>query len=584
MSVSGWTVLVFLTFVNLINYVDRFIVSGAPIQFGDFVAETLHVPERDQAFYLLAITPAFIATFSVSSIAVGHLTHYMSPFRLLSVSSCMWCVALALSGFSYWLPRSPSAYWCFIGARALSGVGEAAFQCIVPAYIEDFAPPESRALWLATLYASIPVGSAIGFGYGAAVAPIGWGWAYLIEVAIMLPCAISFAWLPSAATLRRRRTLALRAQLHAPLCGTVNNSGATFEASPISSNDSGTLAAAGGAYLTPPAGTHAAHGLAPPDESPPTLVATEAPPSITQQLAYLILSPTYMLIAFGYAAFTATVVGLSQACPLALLGLRFFTSEFYSSTIFGAVTALAGVLGTPLGGYATDLAVRRWAHPSSSSTTPTPEGRTPEGRTSSTWKASLSEARALLRVITLMIALAAVLTIAAVLCLFAGPSYAPLFFVTLCLAVTFSFATSAGITRAIMLVVPLHVRSFALGLCTLLLHALGDVPSPLILSRLIGLWAPSCVSIVHLNGTSVLPSSATGGTPGINPDCYANVPAGQTYSTQQTGLLYALLAGAFYMLTAVVYWGLAGVVLSRRMATEVVCPPVRPPKLLRATE
>ena len=43
-----------------------------------------------------------------------------------------------------------------------------------------------------------------------------------------------------------------------------------------------------------------------------------------------------------------------------------------------------------------------------------------------------------------------------------------------------------------MLVVPVAVRPFALGFLTLVLHALGDVPSPPLVGIFLGKWASNC--------------------------------------------------------------------------------------------
>ena len=106
-----------------------------------------------------------------------------------------------LPGLAYFFPWTPFTFWWYLLHRAISGVGEAAFQCIVPPYIEDIAPPGSKAMWLGCFYTAIPCGTAIGFVYGSLLAPpppdsIGWGWAYLIEAITMAPCAVLIAWLP----------------------------------------------------------------------------------------------------------------------------------------------------------------------------------------------------------------------------------------------------------------------------------------------------------------------------------------------------------------------------------------------------
>ena len=552
------------------------IVAGAPLQFDAFVSATLHVDQAHQAMYLGFITPVFMVTFSFCSIGIGHLVHHHPPFRLLSIGMCVWCFALVCSGLAYWMPHQPATYWAFLAFRSISGVGEAAFQCIVPAYVEDFAPPGKRALWLAILYASIPTGSAVGFGYGALLAPspphsLGWGWAYLIEAAIMLPCAICMAWLPTAAAIRRRRAAA--AAMDAPLIPPQDAADATSSNGGSAEINSGSdmPAVTTIPVETDPSTLHRPSGRA---TSASDAVAASATPSVQSQLAYLLCSPTYMLIALGYAAFTATVMGISQFAPLALLALGFYEHQFSASTIFGAVSAFAGVLGTPVGGYITDMAtsmaMRKTANASGASdgTGGDSGGDGGDGRP---WVATLREARALLGAITVMIALAAILCVGAVVSLQAGPDYAGVFLTILCLAVTFSFATSAGISRAVMLTVPVHVRPFALGLLSLLLHGLGDVPSPPILGALIGAWAPACASVVYVNQTTgaVVPS---GGEPAISPECAADKAAGQIYSVQQQGMISALLLAALYMLTATGYWSGCYMVLTRRMRTETACP------------
>jgi len=100
-------------------------------------------------------------------------------------------------------------------------------------------------------------------------------------------------------------------------------------------------------------------------------------------------------------------------------------------------------------------------------------------------------------------------------------------------------------------------------------------PPPYYGRLLIGAWAPACFSIVYVNASTGA-ITPTGGEPEINPACAANVTSGQIYSPQQHGLLYALLLAAVYMLTAVGYWGSCVAVLTRRIASEKSCPPLRP--------
>ena len=80
---SPIAVVFFVSFINLVNYVDRGVISGAPNQFNAFILRTLHVEQQGVWFGLL--TSAFIGAYSAGCIAFGHLLNFYPPFRLLGI-------------------------------------------------------------------------------------------------------------------------------------------------------------------------------------------------------------------------------------------------------------------------------------------------------------------------------------------------------------------------------------------------------------------------------------------------------------------------------------------------------------------
>jgi len=110
-----------------------------------------------------------------------------------------------------------------------------------------------------------------------------------------------------------------------------------------------------------------------------------------------------------------------------------------------------------------------------------------------------------------------------------------------------TYGCSAGISRAVMLLVPRWMRAFALAFMTLSLHALGDVPSPPLIGLLASSWAPSCV------GT---PSAACLGAD--------KTDWAQPYTHDQLGVLFVLLCASLYMVTCTLYWGAAYLILRVR--------------------
>ena len=132
-----------------------------------------------------------------------------------------------------------------------------------------------------------------------------------------------------------------------------------------------------------------------------------------------------------------------------------------------------------------------------------------------------------------------------------------------------------------------HVRPFALGYQTILLHLLGDSFSPPNFGALLDAWAPDCKVVLPPNASAVPAAGEPPPMPRIDPACFGlnatnasawangtSVPHGGHFSEQQYGLLAALLLAALYMLTTLAYWGAASALLARRIQTEKVCPPL----------
>lgn len=145
-------ILLFLSAINIVNFIDRGIMAGAPVDFEDFITHTLQCPRSHTATWLGVLQSSFIAVYSVACIVFSQLRHSVPAFRLLGSGLVIWVVALFLSALAYWLPQREWSFWAFLFARALSGVGEASFQCIVPPYVEDFSPAARKTLWLAIFY------------------------------------------------------------------------------------------------------------------------------------------------------------------------------------------------------------------------------------------------------------------------------------------------------------------------------------------------------------------------------------------------------------------------------------------------
>src|SRR5262249_4632330 len=155
--------LVVLTLVNMVNYVDRYVVPP--------LFESLR---RDPAMgrptdaRLGGLMTAFLVVYLVTSPLFGTLGDRLSRMRLIALRVALWSVATAAGGLA-------GSFLALFAARAAVGVGEAAYGTISPAVLADYFAPSTRGRVMAIFYCAIPVGSALGYVLGGTVdAQLGW--------------------------------------------------------------------------------------------------------------------------------------------------------------------------------------------------------------------------------------------------------------------------------------------------------------------------------------------------------------------------------------------------------------------------
>ncbi len=149
-----------LTGINLVNYLDRYLVP--PVL--PSIRHTFGISGA-QAGMLVS---AFFIVYMLASPPIGWLADRYSRRRIIAAGVVLWSLATLLSG---WAPT----YDWLLAARALVGIGEAAYACIVPAVIGDLFNSRQRSRALAVFNAAIPVGMALGYILGGWVAAR-WGW------------------------------------------------------------------------------------------------------------------------------------------------------------------------------------------------------------------------------------------------------------------------------------------------------------------------------------------------------------------------------------------------------------------------
>ncbi len=158
-------IIVLLTCLNLLNYIDRMIVAAVLRKVKAPVAEGGLDLTNFQAGLLAT---AFLLGYFVTSPLFGARADKGSRKGLIAIGVAIWSIATVASGFA-------TSFAMMIGARVVVGVGEASYATLAPTIIDDLTPPERKNRTLAIFYLAIPVGSALGYVLGGFI-EARWGW------------------------------------------------------------------------------------------------------------------------------------------------------------------------------------------------------------------------------------------------------------------------------------------------------------------------------------------------------------------------------------------------------------------------
>ena len=153
--------------VNLLNYLDRYVVSAVlpALKHGSLGLNDLQ---------LGTLMSGFLIVYMLAAPLFGRLGDRGSRTRPIAIGVFLWSLATGLSG----LARN---YLQLLGARAAVGIGEAAYGTIAPALLADHFPLRSRGRAFALFNMAIPVGAALGYIVGGLVeAHYGWRAAFFV--------------------------------------------------------------------------------------------------------------------------------------------------------------------------------------------------------------------------------------------------------------------------------------------------------------------------------------------------------------------------------------------------------------------
>jgi len=286
---AGWG-LAILSFINLFNYLDRFLV---PALYESLKRSDLHLSDSE----LGLLMSGFLAVYTLTAPVFGALGDRRARPRLIAFGVACWSIATTLSGFA-------GSFATLLAARASVGIGEAAYGTIAPSLLSDYFPVDKRGRVMAIFFCAIPVGSALGYVVGG-----------LMDVHFGWRVAFFVAGIPGL--------------LLAGLCLRMKDP-------PRGAQDRGG-SAEGGTFVAAP---------------DPARGANLGSATLATYLR-LARNRPYLFTILGYAAYTFAMGGLASWMPAFLERVRGMPHGS-ATISFGYIVVLTGLAGTFVGGWLGD--------------------------------------------------------------------------------------------------------------------------------------------------------------------------------------------------------------------------------------
>jgi MFS family permease len=178
----AFAVLIVLTAINFLNYLDRYVLSAVL----EDVKLELTLGDAQSG----ALGSVFMVVYMVAAPLGGYLGDRFHRNRIAAVGVALWSLATIGTGLA-------DDYSTLLVMRALVGIGEAGYATVAPSVIADLFEPDQRGRRLALFYLAIPMGSAFGYLVGGWVGEI-WGWreAFWVAGAPGFVFAVVAAWMP----------------------------------------------------------------------------------------------------------------------------------------------------------------------------------------------------------------------------------------------------------------------------------------------------------------------------------------------------------------------------------------------------
>lgn len=287
---------------------------------------------------------SFIFGYAISLLLSGHYVHKIRWRPLVCSGLCVWWLGVLGSGNA----KQYNSFYVLLFSRMATGCSEAAFQVVAPPLIQDRGGKHT-GLWLSIYLTGLPVGLAFGYVYGSFIANSnrwGWDWAFYFMCIASLPPLIVLMFVKDESN-----------------GGILGGAGESIEEGDVGgggefegNRDSGENGENSGLAVHEPLLAAASDE----DEVTQETHVNHQKFTVFSEIKACLSSPILVTVAIGWAAMIGIVASLGTFGGAYVLALQLYDDEREAAYWFGISAALAGVIGTPLGGRLADKVLDRY--------------------------------------------------------------------------------------------------------------------------------------------------------------------------------------------------------------------------------
>ncbi len=173
-TTRAYVLLVLLSALNLLNYVDRYLLFS----FANDVIADLHLSYFEFSFLSSVLFSVFYA---LAGVLLGYLADRWRRLRVVAIGAAAWSLLTALTGLSVNLLQ-------FGLARSFISVGESALTPAATSVLKDAFPSKRLSLVTALFYLGFPLGSGASLLLAGALGPVlGWRGTFVLLGLVGLP-------------------------------------------------------------------------------------------------------------------------------------------------------------------------------------------------------------------------------------------------------------------------------------------------------------------------------------------------------------------------------------------------------------